>query len=55
MREEFPEYSSLPLFLSSYLVTDTVNVQSSSLLIQRHEVFVPGLFTLLQKVPDGEV
>lgn len=55
MREESPELSNLPLFLGSYLVVDTAHIQSSSLLIQGHEIFVSGLFTLLQKVWDGEV
>lgn len=50
MRRESLEHSNLPLLSWILFVVDTVNVLSSNLLVQSHEVFVPGLFTLLQKV-----
>ena len=52
MKEESLELSDLLIFHGSYLVIGTANIQSLSILVQSHGVFVPGL---LQKVQDGEV
>ena len=55
MKEESLELPDLLIFHGSYLVIGTANIQPLSVLVQSDGVFVPGLFTLLQKVQDGEV
>jgi len=55
MKEESLELSDLLIFHGPDLVIGTADIQSLSILVQSHGIFVPSLFTLLQKVQDGEV